>query len=511
MFLLLLIILFSVASVFIMSYLAMNTQIGPWVAPLLIVMNTMIAIPFVSRRLFSKYATVMIATCSLGGMIGICLGMTVPSFYFLQQKEFLILLGSPVKFSVLISMFVLFAGLLAFVISYLIKDHLILEKKLPFPMVQLIYDIVSIEPKATISSGHRGMLSGVGIVSMWNLITMSLKTMLSSYNLEMQVVPFMVSVGFVAGRLILVPVCIGLVTRIVLLRFLQDRFFSNMITQDFLITFACGMLLVFFVKSFWGVLQIVKNKKISLPHSIKILTRDGKFLVMSSVIIAGCVLWLHFCGVDWRVLLYVIPLLFGVCFGVAKILGEIGVVELDSFVWFIILPLIYGVIHVSSLSVLFVSLFSMLCLGMVIDLIFAYKLAHLANIEYRRIFHYQLLGLGVASLVSGLIMWLYFYMFGLNLGQLVAPKAQELDNLIQFGAYNYKVLICGIVWSCIFQLVCKEILAVIGATLMAPTISIWLMVASASSYVIKKPERLYPLCFGVYAGHVCWIIVRSVF
>jgi hypothetical protein len=146
---------------------------------------------------------------------------------------------------------------------------------------------------------------------------------------------------------------------------------------------------------------------------------------------------------------------------------------------------------------------------MVIDLMFAYKLAHLANIEYRKVLRYQLLGFGVAALVSGLVMWLYFYMFGLNSAQLLAPKAQELDNLIQFGAYNYKVLMCGIIWGCALQFFCKEILAVVGGALMAPSMSIWIICAGAASRLIKNPDRFYPLWFGVYAGHVCWVIIRS--
>ena len=506
----LLIIFFSAISVFLMSYMTMNTELGPWVAPLFIVMCTMFAIPLLSRRLFAKYATIMIAAGSIGGMVGMCLGLSIPSFYFVHKAEFLMMMARPLHFAGLISMFVLCAGAFAFVLAYLLKDHLIIEKKLPFPMVKLLHDIISIDSKSSMSSGHRLMLSGLGLVSVFNMLTMMARPVLHVFRAQIHIIPFMMTAGFVAGRLTLIPVCIGVGTRILAFQFVHHQFFASMHEIEFLITFCSGILLALFLRVWLHSFVIYRQIKDFFPKSIKLFMQDWRLLLLGvGTFLCSCVP-LYFCGVSWEILIYLMSFLIITCWNIARILGQIGVVDIVSFSWFIILPLIYGVIAIPSSSVVAAALFAMLCLGMVIDLIFSYKLASLAKISYQKILQYQLLGFVTTILISGFAMWWHIHTFGFDSAKLTSPQALELGQLIQFGAYDHVVLLCGVACGIILQMFRKEMFTIVGAALMMPSMSIWLIIAGVLSHVVKNPEKLYPMWFGVYAGQVCWIVMRLV-
>jgi hypothetical protein len=133
-------IFFSIVSTAMMSYLAMSTQLGPWVAPVFVVVCMVLAMPLTSKDWFKKYVIVTIAAGSIGGMVGTCLGLTWPAFYFLHERVFELSMKSPLTFASNVSMFVFCAGLPAFVAAYFFKDYLIVHRKLPFPMSKLIHD-----------------------------------------------------------------------------------------------------------------------------------------------------------------------------------------------------------------------------------------------------------------------------------------------------------------------------------------------------------------------------------
>lgn len=507
MVLILLTIIFSVLSLVMMSYLAMNTQMGPWIAPVFVVVSMMLAIPIVSRRWFAKYAIITIIAGSIGGMVGGCLGATIPSFYFLNKNMFLQWMQHPSQLAIILGLFVLCAGSLSFLVAYLIKDYLILGQQLKFPMSQLIYDIVAIDKER---KNHGLMLVGIVVASVWNLAYLTGKTFLQVYVAQIHIIPLMFSVGFVAGKLVAIPVLIGLATRTVGLEWLHDRFFPDMLRLEFLVTFCIGMLLAVMLTSLISILYRGTFKEFLIYKKVRAYFKNSWLLVLTMSVLLMCSFLLKFSGVHYVGQLYVMTMLIACCFSIGLIVAEIGVVDLDSFVFMVLLPFVYHHVVTTSNTVLMVAVFSTLSLGMVADLLFSYKLADLAKISYVQILKYQIVGFCVAVVSAGFVIWWYIHLFGLDSMQLLAPKAHELDNLISFGSYNYQVLLCGCVWGWVISMLSYDTLSVIGATLMAPSVAVWLIVAGSVSHLVRHREKYFSLCFGVYAAHSLWIMVRAV-
>lgn len=500
-------VFFSVISTGMMSYLAMNTQLGPWVAPVFVVVCMVIAIPFVNKKWFHEYAVVSIAAGSVGGMIGICLGLSFPSFYFLHRPLFTSWVSNPVQFCFVIFCFVMIATLYALFLGYFLRHYFLHQPRAKFPMSQVVHDVLFVDVE---KKSHHRMLAGVGVVTIWNFLTMAGRFAWSVYAAQLHMLPLLLSVGFVAGTVIALPVFAGLVIRVFVLDFVRIYTGSILSVNSFLVTFCAGMLVIALLRM---VILAWKNRK---SHEVrernaywrkKIKEHDVfKWYALIAVSIFAL---LHFFGGSLITSVYTLIAIAWLSKYLVQIIAEIGIIEVDSYVWFVILPLVY-MMAPSSLIIVAVAVFATLCLGLVVDGMFSYKLADLAQISYHKIVRYQLIASFCAAISAGLFFLWFNVLWGFGSFPLIAAKAQELDGVIQFGFYDYKVLFAGILCGIAMLAVTAELLTVIGAILMAPFMSSVLVIAGVSAHVVKTREGWYPLWFGVYAGHMLWLIVQAV-
>lgn len=485
------------------SYLIMHWSLGPWVGPVFVVVCMALAVPFVSQKWFQEHAIVTIAAGSIGGMVGLCLGMTIPSFYFLYKTEFLKWLADPIWFAGIISSLVFSAGVLAFLIAYILKNYLIVRLKLSFPMSKLIYDIISVEEYSNL---HRLMWLGVGLASVWNIVLFFVRFIFQSIVMQLQIIPLLISSGFIAGHLITIPAVIGLLYHIFCVNFLHKYYFMQHSIKEFLIMFCLGMLVV---QILYEVLQRIINYRFDSFFSLSFILphlKNKKIIVLFLFALLISVLLLHGLGERLYELCFIFPLLIVIALNIAKIVGEVGIVDINGFVWCVLLPFLHSS-NMSAMNLLLIATFITLFLGIVVDLVFSYKLTSLASISYRRVVKYQLLGFFVATVTSGIIMWFYAQSFSRESLYLFAQDAQALDTLINFGAFNYKIFICGALSGLLVLLAKESLLAVAGMTLMAPHVSIWLIISGLATFLVKDPKKLYPLWFGVYAAHVASMII----
>ncbi len=493
-----------------MSYLAMSTQLGPWVAPVFVVVCMVLAMPLTSKNWFKKYVVVTIAAGSMGGMVGMCLGLTWPSFYFLHQQTFSESMKSPVLFASGISVFVLCAGVLAFLMTYFFKDYLIVQRRLPFPMSKLIHDVVCINDAR---SSQVMMAQGIVASSAWNMFLWAQRVMLSPYVVMLHMIPMLVSIGFVAGRLSAVSLLIGMASRKCVLYGIRNQYFLTSSDKEFMVTFCSGIFVALI--SAQALLYLLRNK----GRVYQAFTLSGFFERVAKLcqvrhtrllLVAGIVLpmiLLHVCNVSWLAQMYLFIVLLLVTYYVSVIVAKIGVVDLSVFVWVILLPLAYFASDNQLTGVVSVMVFSMLCVGLVVDLLFSYKLAELSDIAYVRILRYQLLGFVVALVSSGFILWWYAHNFQLGSSELLAQSAQEFNVMIEFGTYDHRIVVLGFIFGLIMRLFVPEALVVVGSMLMTTSVTMWLVIAGAFSYLVKDRERFYPFWFGVYASHALWMMI----
>jgi len=498
-------VFFSIISTGMMSYLAMTTQLGPWVAPVFVVVCMVLMMPFFDARWFKKNIVVTIAAGSIGGMVGICLGLSIPSFYFLHHHLFVRWLSTPWIFILIIAGFVLCAAAFALLIATTIKDRVFAKPSARFPMVQLVHNVIFIK---TQEMAQAFMLMGISFATIWNLLMWFARSALSPFVLQMHAIPMLLSVGFVAGIVIAPPVLLGLATRVFIIETLHQYIVTTVSSHVFLITFASGMLITWLFQFAIKMLLFQKLKALLSYNFWVRKIEDMRWYVYSMMILCCVILLLSVWGTPLIAQWYVVAMIVILSWYLVQIVAEVGVVEVDSYVWFIVLPLIYFA-TLSSLTIVAIAVFATLCLGLVIDCLFSYKLAQLSNVEFSSVFKYQILSSVVAAFSVGLFFWWYSRTFEAESFSLFVSRAHELDDIIKFGRYDYRILLCGFVYGWLVRCMTAELLIVIGAVLMVPSVSIWLVIAGAFAHIVRQREKYYPLWFGVYAGHSLWLIVRA--
>jgi hypothetical protein len=498
-------ILFSMFSTGMMSYLAMNEQLGPWVAPVFVVVCMVLMMPFFNKQWFKEHVVVTIAAGSVGGMVGMCLGLTLPSVYLLHKAFFLKTFQQSWLFAFLIMSFVLIAGALALTLAYTLRHLVIYREQARFPMSRLVHDVVYAPSQNNV---YISMLAGISLATIWNFFGMVARSAMLAYAPQIQMMPLLISIGFVAGKVIAPAILLGLITKTVVIELLRTYSAATISEHAFLITFCSGMLIAWMCRTVFNY-SIGQNAHEVTQGSYwlhKIKDKRYAFCFILSCLFSGVFLFLL--GTPLLGLVYILLSLMWLALSMSRIVGEIGIIEVDSYVWFVLLPLIYF-LSPTSLCVVVVAVFATLCLGLVVDAMFSYKLAQLSDVSYPKILKYQIVACVAAAVAAGLFFLWYGNHFEAGSLALAVPKAHDLADMIQFGRYDYFVLFCGLLYGIVVSVATSELLVVTGAVLMLPVVSAWLILIGAIAHLVPHRERLYPICFGVYAGHSLWLMMRA--
>ncbi len=495
---------FSVFSTGMMGYLAMSTQLGPWVAPIFSVVLMTLIIPFFNAQWIKKHAIIIISSGSVGGMIGICLGFSLPSFYFMHRSLFEYWVAHTSHFFMIVAAFVLVSASYAFLITYILKDYFLVQTHPDFPMSKLIYDVIYIDKN---KNARLMMFVGLLLSGLWNSLTFVSAFSLSSYSSFIHMIPLLSSVGFITGLHSAVPILIGLIIRVIILRAVHIYIPSNLTDHAFLITFCSGMLFSWFLAYFY---EFLNKKPLNTHRSFLLKMSSQKWFVLWCLVTVAIVL-AFFAYWDMNVLMMF--LMFALLILLARymidIISVFGIIEIDTYVWFLLLMAIYF-ISATSLSIVALSLFSMISLGLVVNFMFSYKLADLSGIDYKVIVKYQLIAVISSACVAGFWFWYLNNIFGFGSFDLIANKAHELDAIVRYGKYNYKIFLAGFGLTVFLRRFTENVLTITGGVLMTPFVSATLIASGAVAHLIKDRQRLYPVCFGVYAGHMLWMVL-SVF
>lgn len=501
-------VILALFSTVVMSYISMAAVIGPWVAPVLVLVAMVVLLPFVQNNMFKNSIALVVSASSVGGILATALGFSFPTLFFLNQKYFNVWMEQPVKFCLTLSALVLSAGALAFMISYIIKDYLIVHRKLRFPVGKLVYNMIYVQDQKL---GMMKMLSGMSFSFMYNVITtrfISFFSFISTSALHMG--PLLFAIGFVAGGVMAVPLLVGMLSRIFVVDILRSEFFSLITEYDFVIAFCSGIVIS---SAVMGVVSLVKNfafsvnkyKSFFLKDLLLLLNINRKTVAAFSVVVLMTSGFLYGCGFNIVEQVYLITFTVFAAFYMAVIAGSIGLAQLGRFATFVMLPAMY-LFELNNFQVVIISTFVSLCTGITVDLLFGYKLAELAHISYKRIVRYQVLGFVVAALAVGVIFWLYIHHFGLGTPELFAQKAQSRSLLIQLNVFDYAVVLCGVLYGLLIAQMGMSPLLVFGGIVMPSYMVLWLVIAGALSYFVYNKEQMFPFFFGMYTLHAIWMM-----
>lgn len=501
----------SFVSTCIMSYLALGVEITFWVAPIFSLIVVATLLQFQRDKLAQESAVMLLAAGSVGGMIGMAVGFSWPTFYFLHKNIFLHWMASPLIFSIMVGLLVIVAGGLAFAIAMITKSYFLQDRDMRFPTAQVVYRMIYQDQR---SNRFVMMLKGVAASFAWSAIALLLRVRLySALLVQAHTVPTLLGMGFVAGHTVTVPLFLGMVLRLLILYGVKGWLFKSMVDEDFVLTFALGMLCSLIVISLCRLImhlysvfyKKIKNVNDSFVVSV-VRYRSG--LILYGMMMLFSYIVLHHWNIGPLPFVYIIIAISIACVIVASIFGEVGVLDLPSFGSFIAIPAGY-LFSISKESNLIVFVFGTVCVGLLINILFSWKIADLAKISFNRLLKFQMLGFAVAVASIGLIIWWYAYRLKLGGSPLFSEQALLQEEFITLSGYDHKIFLCGFVSAAMLYFFISDMSIVIAGCMMQISIVAWIVTAGALSYFIKNREQYYPFCFGLYASHALWLFVQA--
>lgn len=501
-------VVLSFLSTVVMSYLAISIEVTFWVAPIISLLMLLLSVFLLGKRLSQDSVVMLLAAGSLGEMIGLAIGFSWPTLYFLHKNIFLQWMESPVFFASMITMLVVAAGSLAAIITRLLWPRL---KRLSFPTARVVYRMIYKFEKSDSNQMVKGMLlSGV-----WSASALAFRRSLQGFLLlQIHTIPTLLSMGFVAGSLVTKPLMLGMATRFFLLQEFQKTIFGYARQEDFVLTFALGMLSAVICKSFLILLKglyawmSVQNWP---SDYIRIKNYTGKYFdwALSVGAIFFCSLILRHWHMSFAQQSYMIFALTVACMILASVFAETGVLDLPSFGSFVVIPFGY-LFYVSSEVQLISFVFATICLGLVVVLLFSWKIADLARISLFEVVKYQAIGFFVAAISVGFVVWWYAIELNLSASSLFSSQALLQEKFMTLQLYDVRVWLFGFLFGVALYSLTTEMSLVITGCMMEFAVVGWVIFAGIIARFVKDREAYYPFCFGVYASHAIWLFVQTI-
>lgn len=523
-------ILLSVFSTIVMSYIALATPIGPWIAP------TLVFIVLLFSRLCSKITPASMAYAvsagSIGGIMATACAFSFPTIYFLDPKTFGMWMESPLFFSSMLGIFSFLAGAFGFLIADVSEKTLIIEQNLSFPVGQLTYKMIMAQQQihkayelvaGFCASIFFSFLQG-GILLAHSIIPKTITLLPATHFLifsiprmviNLDIAPMIWAIGFVTGHVIALPLAVGALANIFFAHPIQKMFFSHVSSMEFTLAFCSGIVLFITLMSIIGMPQQIINgikkgvKKLEKKTNIVQHFLHMRILMFSIIMISLLILFLSYFEFPWYVQLYLIVCSAITTYQIAAIAGRIGLALLGRFATFVMVPAML-IFNLNYVHLIFIATFVEMSGGVAADILFGRKLAQLADISYTRMRQYQLLGLVISSASIGIIFWMLINHFGLGSPELFAYRAQSRQLLIQAQQFDYIVLLVGGFFGMGLHYLKLNPMLVLGGLLMPLDMTFGLVIGGFLAYLAQDKEQYYPFWSGVFAGNSICMLLRAI-
>ncbi len=522
-------IVLSLFSTIVMSYVALATPIGPWIAP------TLVFIVLLCSRLCvitTSSMTYIVSAASVGGIMATACAFSFPTIYFLDATLFNEWMKSPFFFSSMLGIFSFLAGLFGFFIADVSEKTLVFEQNLSFPIGQLIHKMILAHNQ--IRKAYELMI-GFCITALFSLlqggiwcmngfipktITLFSRVHILFFSVPAMVVnldiaPMVWAIGFVTGHVIAVPLAIGACANIFFVSPIQRSFFSHLSFMEFTLAFCSGIVLFITLMSLIGMpqniiegikkgMQQVKNNDKSMQSFLQVNT-ILPFVGFGGVLI----LFFSYFKFPWYTQLYLLICSSITTYQIAAIAGRIGLALLGRFATFVMVPAML-IFNINYVQLVFIATFVEMSGGIAADILFGRKLAQLSDVSRTKMRQYQLLGLCIASASIGIVFWLLINHFGLGSPELFAYRAQSRQLLIQAQQFDYIVLVLGALFGMILQCLKCNPMLVLGGLLMPLDMTAGLVFGGVLALCVTEKEEWFPFWSGVFASNSLCMLLRAV-
>jgi hypothetical protein len=514
-----------------MSYIALATSTGPWIEPTLVLLGILIFRFLLSQtKMMSINHAIGYSTVSgaIGGIVAVACAWTFPMVYFLDPALFNSWMHSPFYFASLLSVSVLAAGGLGFVVANNLEHYLLDDMNIEFPIGALVHKMIFAQDQARKTFE---LVAGALITTVLTLINNCSSFIFNKINIipvlsyglfripsiciRFDLFPIFLSIGFVTGHVIALPLLFGLVSKIFLIEPIQQFFFPSIMSQDFLNNFVSGIVIQGAILSLSEVPRIVVAtfKHAKQNHLIKSINNVA-FLknsyTITNIIIGFLFLFTYLYHFNFSIVaqLYLIIFTLFCIYQVLLIAGKTGLAPFPRFATFVLIP---GMIifNFDIVQIMVVSAFVEISCGVAVDILFGRKMAKLSGMDRYKTMLFQLLGLVICALVIGIIFYFLIHRFGLGSPELFAQRAQARALLVQSKQFSYIITLLGAIFGFSLRFIKVNYLLVIGSLLMQAELSFSLILGGLLTYLTKNKEEYYPFWSGVFAASSLLMLIHA--
>jgi len=529
-------LLFSVFSTVILSYISIATMVGPWIAPTIVLLGHFL---FILTRNSLKKTRNIIAIQAIGaggGIIATGIGFGFPTLHFLDPHALPALLANPGQFCLFFAILCLAAGGFGLLLGSYLTKPLVDEQQQPFPVSSLTVQVATSDSSSQEARMLLGGIAGTTILCVLRDGIASCSAVLKKHyylfsswfghEISLGVAPTLWAIGFSVGLSFTVPLVIGMVAKYLVVLplsqhalYLPFRLFDPIDAETFSIAFCSGLVACELLLQGPGMLRkLLTSKKqtsradlwakgAGFCHAAYMTMRTSSVFTLGSLsaVTLGCIGLLTFYGFSiWAqilLLLFTAVATYSIC----SISGKIGMVPFGRFSTFIVVPLLL-IFRLNPLQTTIVIVFFNICAAAASDLLFDMKSADLVGIDRKKMYHYQWVGLIGTAVCVGFILWLLFTNLQLGSEALFAQRGRAKALLLQSLNMDTTIVLIGVCFGWLLKRFKINSTMVFGGLVMPNGVTIGLAIGSLGTLLVKKQEKLQPLCAGILAAESLWIM-----
>jgi len=509
----------------------MVTPIGPWVEMIMVLTASGIIRTLARRYTSAQQATAITAITAasgIAGIVGTACGFVIPTIYFLDAQAYATWFTSPYVAWVSMASLVCAAGGWGMVLAWHGRTWFLRNQRMPFPVGEMVHNIVHMGKQLwSIASLATGFFATIGygvlqhtmqiVPRLWRLTHRAFTwgyVTIPKLAIQLDIAPMLIAIGFVAGHVLAVPLCVGIVTKLGVLEPLYRYLSPATEYNDAVLAFGSGLLLYSTITSFTKFPYIIvsgyrwmRDTYRSMRNNhVQSYLQPSLAFVSGAVLLSIAVLW----GANFSFVsqLYTVALTTLCVYQILIIAGRVGLAPFGRFATFLMLPgtllFAFQATHITVISA-----FVAIACGVAADTLFGQKAADTKDVSTATVTRYQCFGLIVAALTIGPVLWLLFTKLGLGTPELLAQRAQARAALISVYQFDHALLACGFIWGVVLHLCGINATLVFSGLLFPVTFSAMLIIGGMLTKVTRNTKAWEPLFSGIFAANSLWLVVRA--
>ncbi len=505
------VILLSLFASSVMMYIALATSIGPWVGPLLLLLiPPLFKFFFTPATIFNQVAAVIGG--SIGGILATACAFSLPAIYFVDSVFYNQWLATPVYFVGAVSLLCFLSGAFGILCANQYEMRFDIVKQGVFPSAQLIFSMLqSADQYAQRVKLLCGALLYTGFLFVQKLFLCLFQlTRFYFFMNSLTIVPMLISIGFVTGHVIAFPLFVGVLMRFICVDVIRLYWFNVCTPLNFSLAFCTGIIMQSIFVSFYKPVRFLFSKNMqqdlcALFKAIKMFNYHhcGIFLSLAFISLGAY----YYCFSIFFILYAIFTTMVAVYFMVI-LAAKTGLAYLGRFATFVMVPAMM-IFKCSWLQLIVLSTFVEIAGGVAVDVLSGRKIVQLAGLHDNRFVVIQWIGLLVASVATGFVLWGLCTYLQLGSSELAGYKAHARALLLNLNSFEIVPVILGFCAGAFCSLLQINTGTLLGGILMPLETAIGLIMGGTISFFVKNKDFWYPLASGVFAANSLYMIIKA--